>query len=105
MRDGSDTQPAFCYRLEGHQLGVNEHGEPVTAVVVEHLADEDTAKRGKKLSPKARAALNVLWEMIKDRRSRSRCADQPAAMRPGQRLGNRVHQAGRRHQMPQRTRP
>ena len=65
-RDGSDQQPAFCYRLYGHQIGVNEHGEPVTAVVVEHLADEDIAKRGKRHSPKARAALNVLWECVKD---------------------------------------
>jgi hypothetical protein len=65
-RDGSDRQPAFCYRLYGREIGVNEHGEPVTAVVVEHLADEDVSKRGKRHSPKARAALNVLWECIKD---------------------------------------
>lgn len=65
-RDGSDRQAACCYRLHGREIGVNEHGEPVTAVVVEHLADEDVAKRGKRHSPKARAALNVLWECIKD---------------------------------------
>ena len=65
-RDGSDQQPACCYRLVGRELGVNEHGEPVTAVVVEHLADEDVAKRGKRLSPKARAALDHLWGCIKD---------------------------------------
>ena len=65
-RDGSDQQPACCYRLIGRELGVNEHGEPVTAVVVEHLADENTAKRGKRLSPKARAALDQLWGCIKD---------------------------------------
>ena len=79
-RDGSDQQAAFCYRLTERELGVNEHGEPVTAVVVEHLADEDTAKRGRRLSPKARAALNVLWECIKDS-SRS----YPMADRPGHR--------------------
>jgi hypothetical protein len=66
-RDGSDQQGACCYRLHAHEIGVNEHGEPVTAVVVEHLADEDVAKRGKRHSPKARAALNVLWDMVKDR--------------------------------------
>jgi hypothetical protein len=77
MRDGSDSQPAFCYELEAHQLGVNQHGDPITAVVVEHLVDEDAAKRGKRLSPKARAALNVLWEMIKDRSKSFALADQP----------------------------
>jgi hypothetical protein len=77
MRDGSDSQPAFCYGFEAHRLGLNPYGEPVTAVVVEHLADEDTAKRGKKLTPKARAALNVLWEMIKDRAKSFPMADQP----------------------------
>jgi hypothetical protein len=66
MRDGSDSQPAFCYRLYGVELGKDQHGDPVTAVVVEHLADEEVARRGKRLSPKARSALNVLWNMIKD---------------------------------------
>jgi AAA domain len=66
-RDGSDMQPAFCYELEAHPLGLNQHGEPVTAVVVRHLADQEKAKTGKRLSPKARSALNVLWAMIKDR--------------------------------------
>jgi hypothetical protein len=64
-RDGSDRQPAFCYNLVGREIGIDEDGDPVTAVVVEHLADEDTAKRGKRHSPKARAALNKLWDMIK----------------------------------------
>jgi AAA domain len=66
-RDGSDSQPALCYQFRGRELGVNQYGEPVTAVVVEHLADESEPKHGKKRSPKARAALNTLWEMIKDR--------------------------------------
>jgi AAA domain len=65
-RDGSDQQPASCYRLYGREIGVNEHGEPVTAVVVEHLADEEIAKRGKRHSPRARAALNVLWNCVKN---------------------------------------
>jgi hypothetical protein len=65
-RDGSDQQPACCYRLRGRDLGTNSYGDPVTAVVVEHLEDEDAARRGKRLSPKARAALNIMWEMIKD---------------------------------------
>jgi hypothetical protein len=64
-RDGSDSQPAFCYQFRSRQLGVDNYGDPVCAVVVEHLADEDTAKRGKRFSPKARAAFNKLWEMIK----------------------------------------
>jgi hypothetical protein len=76
-RDGSDSQPACCYRLVGRELGVNEHGEPVTAVVVEHLADEDTTKPGKRLSPKARAAMNELWAMIKDKSRSFPMADQP----------------------------
>jgi hypothetical protein len=66
-RDGSDSQPAFCYRFHSRQLGIDNHGDPVTAVVVEHLADEDIAKRGKRHSAKARASLNCLWECIKDR--------------------------------------
>lgn len=66
-RDGSDSQPAMCYRLIGVEIGTDNHGEPVTAVVVEHLADEAENRPGKKLSPKARSALNVLWECIKDR--------------------------------------
>jgi hypothetical protein len=66
MRDGSDSQPAFCYRLYPVELGRDQHGDPVTAICVEHLADEDTARPGKRHSPKARSALNILWEMIKD---------------------------------------
>jgi hypothetical protein len=65
-RDGSDQQPACCYNLVGRKIGTNEHDEPVTAVVVKHLADEDTARRGKRLSPKARAGLEQLWNCIKD---------------------------------------
>jgi hypothetical protein len=49
----------------------------VTAVVVEHLGDEDTSKRGKKFSPKARSALNVLWAMIKDRSKSFPMNDEP----------------------------
>jgi AAA domain len=76
-RDGSDQQPGLCYRLRGRELGTNEHGEPVTAVVVEHLADEDVAKRGKRISPKARATLNIMWEMVKDRSRSFPISDQP----------------------------
>jgi hypothetical protein len=76
-RDGSDQQPACCYRLVGREIGVNEHGEPVTAVVVEHLDDEDTARRGKRYSPKARAASNLLWQMIKDREQSFPLPDHP----------------------------
>jgi AAA domain len=64
-RDGPDTQPAFCYRFRGRELGVNEYGETVTAVVVDHLSDADPVK-SKDLSPKARDALQVLWACIKD---------------------------------------
>jgi hypothetical protein len=64
-RDGSDQQPVCCYRFHSRELGRNEHDEPVTAVVVEHLADENiTRPRG--LSQKARAALDQLWACIKD---------------------------------------
>lgn len=66
MRDGSDTQKAFCYRLAARELGVDQYDDPVTAVVVEHLADEERATKGKRVSPKARATLNVLWTLIKD---------------------------------------
>jgi hypothetical protein len=66
MRDGSDSQAAFCYRLHSHELGTDQDGDAVTAVVVEHLADEEKAAKPKRHSPKARAALNVLWEMIRD---------------------------------------
>jgi hypothetical protein len=48
--DGSDRQLSCCYELVGREIGVNEFGEPVSVVVVEHLADEDVAKRGKPLS-------------------------------------------------------
>jgi len=67
LRDGPDDQPAFCYRLHPHHLGENQYDEAVTAVVVEHLADEAEQKRSKKLSPKARAALESLWDCIKDK--------------------------------------
>jgi AAA domain len=77
MRDGSDAQPAFCYRFGARELGKNQYGDPVTAVVIEHLADEVTTKRGKRHSPKARAALNALWEMIKDKSRSFPMADQP----------------------------
>ena len=53
-------------QLCGREIGIDEDGEPVTAVVVEHLADEDIAEARKRHSPKARAALNVFWECIKD---------------------------------------
>jgi hypothetical protein len=66
-RDGSDSQPAMCYRLHAHQVGINNYDEPVTTVAVEHLADEAEASPGKKLSPKARSALSALWDCIKDR--------------------------------------
>jgi hypothetical protein len=66
-RDGSDRQPAMCFQFVGRGIGTDEDGDVLTAVVVEHLADEeDKPARGKRISPKARAALNVLWEMIKD---------------------------------------
>jgi hypothetical protein len=42
----------------------------VTAVVVDHLADEEETKRSKKLTPKAVAAKNILWDMIKDKSRR-----------------------------------
>jgi hypothetical protein len=64
-RDGSDRQAAFCYHFHGREIGRNQHDEPVTAVVVEHLADEETSKRGRRHSPKARVSFNRLWEMIK----------------------------------------
>ena len=63
--------------LSGREVGVNRYGEPVTAVVVEHLADEDVAKRGKQLSSKARAALGKLWELINDRSRSFPITDQP----------------------------
>ena len=68
LRDGSDGQPAFCYQLAGRELGVDQYGEPVTAVVVEHLADESEDARAKKkrVSPKARSTLNLIWQLIKD---------------------------------------
>jgi hypothetical protein len=66
VRDGSDQGPALCYRFRSRLLGSNEYGEPVTAVVVEHLADEAQTATKKELSPKARAALGVLWDCIKD---------------------------------------
>jgi AAA domain len=68
MRDASDTQPGFCYGLQAMQLGENPYGEPVTAVYVEHRADSGKGKRGgNRVGPKARAAYEVLWAMLKDR--------------------------------------
>ena len=75
--DGSDRQPAFCYNFAGREIGIDEDGDPVTTVVVEHLADQTEPRRGKRHSPKARAALNVLWEMIKDRIRSFPLPDQP----------------------------
>jgi hypothetical protein len=74
-RDGSDRQPALCYRFRGREVGLNKHDEPVTAVVVEHLAD--AAEPGKRMrhSPKARALLNLLWTMIKDPKRSHRLPD------------------------------
>jgi AAA domain len=65
QRDGSDEQPAFCYRLHGLELGRNQYGEPVTAVVVEHLSDAEGTAKGNRLTPTAQSALNVLWKIIK----------------------------------------
>jgi AAA domain len=76
-RDGSDQQPACCYRLHGRILGQNNYSEDVTAVVVEHLADEEIARRGKRFSSIAHATLNVLWEMIKDREQSHPMPDDP----------------------------
>jgi hypothetical protein len=76
-RDGSDRQPACCYELIGREIGVNEYGEPVSVVVVEHLADQDVTKRGRRLTPKARSALNRLWECIKNSSRSWPMADQP----------------------------
>jgi hypothetical protein len=66
MRDGSDSQPAFCYRLYAAELGKGRYGEPVTAVCVEHLADQERPPRKKNLKPASRTALNILWQLIKD---------------------------------------
>jgi hypothetical protein len=66
----------MCYRLTGVEIGTDNHGEPVTAVIVEHLADESETRPGK-LSPKARSALNVLWDCIKDRERSFPVPDEP----------------------------
>ena len=47
------------------ELGQNPYGEPVTGVYVEHRADSGKGK-GKRIGPKARAAYETLWAMIKD---------------------------------------
>jgi hypothetical protein len=65
MRDASDTQAGFCYVLLAMELGQNPYGEPVTGVYVEHRADSGKGK-GKRIGPKARAAYQALWAMIKD---------------------------------------
>ncbi len=67
MRDASDRQPALCFNFRGRELGLDQYGDAVTAVVVEHLADEQPVKR-KRHSPKAQALLQSLWAMIKDPR-------------------------------------
>jgi hypothetical protein len=46
-------------------LGQNPCGEPVTGVYVQHRADSGKGK-GKRIGPKARAAYQALWAMIKD---------------------------------------
>jgi hypothetical protein len=76
-RDAVDEQGAFCYRLHGLELGINPYGEPVTAVVVEHLADADGTSKGNKLTATANAALKVLWTMIKDPSQSWPLHDQP----------------------------
>jgi hypothetical protein len=65
MRDASDTQSGFCYVLRAMELGQNPYGEPVTGVYVEHRADSGKGK-GKRIGPKAQAAYQMLWTMIKD---------------------------------------
>ena len=65
MRDASDAQAGFCYVLQAMELGQNPYGEPVTGVYVEHRADSGKGK-GKRIGPKARAAYETLWAMIKD---------------------------------------
>jgi hypothetical protein len=77
MRDGDDRQPALCYQLRGRKLGEDQYGDDVTAVVVEHLADEKPDRPTRKLTPKARAALNVLWSCIKDSSKSWPMADRP----------------------------
>jgi hypothetical protein len=68
MRDASDAQAGFCYVLRAMQLGENPYGESVTGVYVEHRSDSGKGKRGgNRIGPKARAAYETLWAMIKDR--------------------------------------
>ena len=95
-RDGSDRQPALCYNLVGREIGVNEDDDPVTAVVVEHLADQAEPSRGKRHSPKARArAQRPLGndqgpgEVVPDPGSAR------PALRPTRRLGGRLHRRRR----------
>jgi hypothetical protein len=67
MRDASDMQAGFCYVLQAMHLGENPYGEPVTGVYVERRADSGKSKRGgNRVGPKAKAAYETLWAMIKD---------------------------------------
>ena len=55
MRDGADDQPTVCFKLITFRLGVDEYGDEVTTVVVEHLADAGKGKSSR-LTSTARAA-------------------------------------------------
>jgi hypothetical protein len=66
-RDGRDDQPAMSFRFVERMLGVNNLGEPVTSIVVLHLADA-AAEPGRRvaLSKSARKALEQLWVCVHD---------------------------------------
>jgi hypothetical protein len=65
MRDGSDRHPAMCFKFHGRTLGDDQFGEPVTAVIVEHL-DDEAPGRTKRHTPKAHALSKLIWRMVKD---------------------------------------
>lgn len=76
-RDGSDDQPSMCYQLRPYEIGVDPStGDPVTSVVVDHLADAEP-ERKHDLTTKGRKALNVLWLCLKDRALSFPMADEP----------------------------
>jgi KaiC/GvpD/RAD55 family RecA-like ATPase len=70
QRDLSSEGAKFPFQLRSVELGTDEDGDPLTSCVVDHLGDGDPSanrKKGEKVPPGARRALELLKTLLADR--------------------------------------
>jgi hypothetical protein len=73
---------AFTFRLQVHQLGVNQHKEPVTTCVVDSGDGEASPVKRKKVLPAhARTALRALQNLLAKGKGMVGCLDCPPGLR------------------------